>query len=84
MQLPRTGDEALAVYRTKGPEIGLVVLDIGMPGMGGQRYLDELLKLNPEATVLEASGHAYDEMVQNPSAPERRSFWPSLSRRLNC
>ena len=42
-----TGEEALQLYLAKPNEIDLVVMDLGMPGMGGHKCLPELLKINP-------------------------------------
>ena len=38
------------------PETATVV----MPGMGGRKCLEELLKINPDAKVLIATGHSPD------------------------
>jgi PAS domain S-box-containing protein len=56
------GEEALALYQESDGDIGLVILDVSMPGMGGHRCLLELLKLNPAAKVIIASG--YSRQVQ--------------------
>ncbi len=53
-----SGEAALQVYQTQSPPPDLVILDIGMPGMGGERCLQELLKLNPAVKALIASGYA--------------------------
>jgi|GEM_PF-431505 len=52
------GQEALEVYRTEGASISLVILDLIMPVMSGRKCLEELLKMNPNAKVLIASGYA--------------------------
>jgi DNA-binding NarL/FixJ family response regulator len=36
----------------------LITLDLGMPGMGGARCLQEILKIDPEAKVIIASGYS--------------------------
>jgi DNA-binding NtrC family response regulator len=51
------GREALELYRTRKEPIGLVILDLFMPHMGGKQCLDELLKIDPQAKVLLASGY---------------------------
>ena len=51
------GETALNIYRQRGDEIDLVILDLGMPGMGGARCLEELIRLDPAAKVLIASGY---------------------------
>ncbi len=54
------GREALEVYQSRGDSISLVILDLVMPGISGRRCLEELLKINPNAKVLIASGYAAD------------------------
>ncbi len=55
------GESALALYREKRAHISLVILDLSMPGMGGERCLEELLRADPGAKVVIASGYAADE-----------------------
>ena len=62
--MARSGEEAVEAYSTRGREIDLVILDLGMPGMGGERCLQELLKMNPSVKVLIASGYAATQTVQ--------------------
>jgi PAS domain S-box-containing protein len=59
-----SGPEALDIYKKQGPDISLVILDMIMPEIGGQRCLDELLNINPEAKVLVASGYSVEELIQ--------------------
>jgi PAS domain S-box-containing protein len=54
------GRQALEIYEQEGDRIALIVLDLIMPEMGGRPCLKEILKLNPEARVLIASGYAGD------------------------
>ncbi|MCB2187875.1 MAG: PAS domain S-box protein [Deltaproteobacteria bacterium] len=55
-----SGEEALALYQKMARRPDLVILDLGMPGMGGHRCLKELLGLDPGAKVLIASGYGMD------------------------
>ncbi|MEW6263168.1 MAG: response regulator [Thermodesulfobacteriota bacterium] len=55
------GDKALALYRDRGDRIDFIILDLGMPELGGYRCLKEILKMNPRAKVLVASGYATQE-----------------------
>ena len=50
------GKEALDLYKQEGARISLVILDLMMPKMGGQKCLEELLKIDPQAKVLIATG----------------------------
>ena len=59
-----TGEEALERYSTKPNEIDLIVTDLGMPGMGGHRFLQELIRLNPAVKVIIASGYAISGQVK--------------------
>ena len=59
-----SGEEALDIYRSRQEEIDLVILDIGMPGMGGYKCLQELLLINPTLNILIASGYSIDGQVK--------------------
>ena len=52
------GESALEIYSEKKEEINLVILDIIMPGIGGRRCLEKLLKMNPRVKVIIASGYS--------------------------
>lgn len=52
------GEKALEIYREKGEQIDLVILDLVMPGMGGTRCMEELLRIHPRLKVIIASGYA--------------------------
>ncbi len=52
------GKTALEIYPREQSNIGLVVLDLIMPQMGGEKCLERLLKLNPQVKVVVSSGHS--------------------------
>ncbi len=52
------GEEALEVFHRRCDEIDLVVLDLGMPGMGGLQCLRRILRQDPGARVIIASGYS--------------------------
>jgi CheY-like chemotaxis protein len=52
------GREAVELYRAKSGEIGIVVLDMIMPGMGGGETYDALKKIHPKVKVLLSSGYS--------------------------
>ncbi len=55
------GESALSIYSKNTDQISLVILDLLMPGMGGKRCLEELLRIKPELKVIIASGHSPDD-----------------------
>lgn len=55
--MAESGEEALDVFSKSSRHIDLVILDLGMPGMGGWQCLDELVRLDPKVQVLIASGY---------------------------
>ena len=59
----QSGEEALEIYHAKGSAVDLVILDLGMPGMGGRKALKEILAINPNAKVIIASGYLADDLV---------------------
>ena len=54
------GEQALEVYRRERAQIDLIILDLIMPGMGGSKCLEELLKIGSQTLVLIASGYSPD------------------------
>lgn len=68
------GESALDLYRREQDRIDLVVLDLIMPGMGGKRCLEELLKANARARVLIASGYSDTIPIKETVAMGARNF----------
>ncbi len=58
------GEDALDIYLRQYTEIDLILLDIGMPGMGGYKCFEELLKINSEARIMITTGYSKDEKVE--------------------
>lgn len=55
--LASNGREALQLYRTHRKSIGVVLLDINMPGMDGLATFDALRRFEPEVRVCFMSGN---------------------------
>ena len=55
------GKEALKIFQRQGDSISLVILDSIMPEMDGKQSSAEILRLNPKANILIASGYAANE-----------------------
>jgi CheY-like chemotaxis protein len=58
------GEEALEVYGRECQAVDLVILDLGMPGMGGVNCLKELLRRTASAKVMVASGYSSQEQAR--------------------
>jgi PAS domain S-box-containing protein len=52
------GKEALEAYQREGKSISLIILDLIMPEMDGRKCMEEILRVNPNAKVIIASGHS--------------------------
>jgi len=55
------GIEALELYREEKDRIGMVLLDLIMPNMGGEECLQELLQIDPGVKVIVASANEPEE-----------------------
>jgi PAS domain S-box-containing protein len=69
-----SGEEALEFYGNNGNAADVVILDLGMPGMGGNKALRELLKMDPGARVIIASGYGADNRAKEALAEGAREF----------
>ncbi len=58
------GEKALEAFRKDPHAFDCILLDLSMPGIGGYKCLEEMLRIHPNAVVLIASGYAKDDMVQ--------------------
>jgi two-component system cell cycle sensor histidine kinase/response regulator CckA len=70
----RNGREGLKLYQKKIAEVDLVILDLILPGMGGKQVLAEILKLNPKAKVLVASGYFLDHNTKDDTIVGAKGF----------
>lgn len=55
-------------YQAAGQSIDMVVLDLGMPGMGGVKALRALKEIDPQVKVLIASGYSSEAQVKDAMA----------------
>ncbi|MCA1817493.1 MAG: sigma-54 dependent transcriptional regulator [Acidobacteria bacterium] len=70
VDLARTGEEGLEAYGRKPYDV--VLLDVSMPGMGGLRALEEILKADADAVVMMVTAYAtFDTAI---AAWERGAF----------
>ena len=55
------GESGIELYLKHRSEIGLVVLDLSMPGLGGVQTCRLLKEINPNARIILSSGYAEDD-----------------------
>ncbi len=63
-----SGEEALQIHERKKHEIDLVLIDLGMPGMGGEQCIARMLENAPDTTILVASGYSGHPISKNPAS----------------
>jgi len=69
-----TGEKAIEIYKTEQNRIDLVMLDIGMPGMGGYKCLKELLKIDPDIRVIIATGYSANATIKDLQEAGAKAF----------
>ena len=70
VELAKTGEEGLDKFQQRA--FDLVLLDVSMPGMGGLRTLEEILKLDAEAVITMITAYAtFDTAI---AAMQRGAF----------
>ncbi len=56
-----SGEEALAMFKERSADVGMVLLDMVMPGMSGIETFHGLRAINQAVKVLLASGYSQDQ-----------------------
>jgi CheY-like chemotaxis protein len=68
------GEAALATYLKNIEEVSLVILDLIMPGMGGKKCLEELLRIKPGLKVVIASGYSPEDNAKTAMESGARGY----------
>ena len=68
------GFEALELYKERDGKIGLVILDMTMPGMGGRETFEKLKELNPHVRAILSTGYSEDERARQMLAMGVKAF----------
>jgi len=72
--LASNGKDAVRMYKTKSEEIGLVVLDVVMPFLGGLEAYSHMCAIRPGLPVIFMTGHLADPVSLNSRIREGASF----------
>jgi two-component system cell cycle sensor histidine kinase/response regulator CckA len=70
------GEQGLKSYKEAPEAIDLIVLDLSMPGMGGQECLKRLLEFDPGVRVIISSGYAANGTVSRTMEMGAAAFVP--------
>ncbi len=57
------GEQAVDIYKKRSRDIALVILDMVMPGMGGEEAFLKMKKANPAIKALLSTGYSQDGQV---------------------
>lgn len=68
------GEEALDLFKTSMENLDLVIMDLGMPGMGGKACLKEMLKIKPHLKIIIASGYSDPDVERDVTASGAAAF----------
>ena len=60
-----SGEHAVAIFEKRMAELDLVILDLGMPGMGGFKCLQRLKAINSGIKIIIASGYDLNGQAEN-------------------
>jgi len=69
-----SGPEAVQLYLREGESISLVILDLIMPEMGGDKCLEEILAINSDAKIVISSGAAVEDKKKETIESAARGF----------
>jgi PAS domain S-box-containing protein len=70
----RTGQEAIALYKSRKNEIDLIILDMIMPGMSGGDTFDHLRVIHPGVKVILSTGYSLTGQAREIMARGCRGF----------
>jgi PAS domain S-box-containing protein len=69
-----TGAEGVALYRERHAAIGLVLLDLSMPELGGREVFEALRQIDPEVQVVLTSGYTKVEATRGFESDDLAGF----------
>ena len=70
------GQEGVKLYKQFEPSINLVILDVEMPGISGDKVFDLLKEINPGVKILVISGYTKTHLESNFFQRNLKNFMP--------
>jgi PAS domain S-box-containing protein len=70
------GVSGIELFRRHADEINVVLLDMTMPGMGGETVLQRILDIRPDARVILSSGYSEQEALAHLDGHRMAGFVP--------
>ena len=83
------GEEGIEIYKKNRDKIDIIILDIELPGISGEKVFDILKQINPDIKILIASGYGKDYLEKKIFQREIKNFMAKpfqlnqLSNKLN-
>ncbi|MCP5099496.1 MAG: response regulator [Chloroflexi bacterium] len=62
--IANSGESGLSSYQEKMNQIGIVLLDLSMPGLSGRETFNALRRLNPDVNIILSSGYSQQEVKE--------------------
>ena len=81
------GDDGLALFRHRQAEIGVVLLDVLMPGINGPETMEKLRTLDQNVKVILTSGYSEQAIFSPVQRQKPSDFLPkpyTIEELLNC
>ena len=74
--LARDGEEGLRLLAQRSSDIGLVLLDVAMPGMDGLETLERIREIRPDVPVIVCSGFGDVDVETRFTGTDIAGFFP--------
>jgi len=71
-----TGEAALEIFSKNSEEIGLVVTDMGLPGIGGGEVVKRIREISPSTKCIAMSGFGGEDMLRQVKRVDFDTFIP--------
>lgn len=69
-----SGEEALEIFKQNADHIDLILMDLGMPGMGGKRCIEKMLEMDEQTKIIVISGYSDHKLATNPQKYRVKDF----------